>query len=46
MMVLEQHLASLVAAGTITYEDAVAASVHPEDIAGMANMVRQSTPAS
>jgi hypothetical protein len=24
----------------------VAASVHPEDIAGMANMVRQSTPAS
>ena len=45
MMVLEQHLASLVAAGTITYEDAVASSVHPEDIAGMANMARQTAPA-
>ena len=36
MMVLEQHLAQLVAAGVITYEDAVASSVHPEDIAGLA----------
>ena len=46
LRVLEQHLASLVAAGTITYEDAVASSVHPEDIAGMANMARQTAPAS
>lgn len=35
MMVLEQHLAQLVAAGVISYEDAMAASVHPEDIAGL-----------
>jgi twitching motility protein PilT len=36
MMVLEQHLAQLISAGIIAYEDAVAASVHPEDIAGLA----------
>jgi len=36
MMVMEQSLAALVAAGVITYEDAVAASVHPEEIAGLA----------
>jgi twitching motility protein PilT len=35
MMVLEQHLAQLVGAGIITYEDAVYASIHPEDIAGL-----------
>ncbi len=44
MMVLEQHLASLVAAGTITYDDAVHASVHPEDIAGLAGSVRETAP--
>jgi twitching motility protein PilT len=36
MMVLEQHLAQLVAAGVITYDDALAVSVHSEDIAGLA----------
>jgi twitching motility protein PilT len=36
MMVLEQHLAQLVGAGIISYEDAMTASVHPEDIAGLA----------
>lgn len=36
MMVLEQSLASLISRGVITYDDAVAASVHPEEIAGLA----------
>lgn len=36
MMVMEQSLASLVASGVITYEDAVAASVYPDEIAGLA----------
>lgn len=36
MMVLEQSLAMLVAKGIITYEDAIAASVHPDEIAGLA----------
>ncbi len=36
MMVMEQSLAKLVAAGIITYEDACAASVHPDEIAGLA----------
>ncbi len=35
MMVLEQHLAQLISSGVISYEDAVYASVHPEDIAGL-----------
>jgi twitching motility protein PilT len=35
MMVLEQHLAQLVAHGVISYEDACYASIHPEDIAGL-----------
>ena len=35
MMVMEQSLAALVAGGIITYEDAMAASVHPEEIAGL-----------
>lgn len=35
MMVLEQSLAALIAANLITYDDAVAASVHPDDIAGL-----------
>jgi len=36
MFVLEQSLARLVDAGIISVEDAVAASVHPEDIIGLA----------
>jgi twitching motility protein PilT len=36
MMVMEQSLAHLVAAGIISYEDACAASVHPDEIAGLA----------
>ena len=36
MMVMEQSLARLVAAGIITYEDACAASVHPDEISGLA----------
>lgn len=36
MMAMEQSLAALVARGIVTYEDAVAASVHPEEIAGLA----------
>lgn len=35
MCVLEQSLAHLVGHGVISYEDAVAASAHPEDIAGL-----------
>lgn len=35
MMVMEQSLGSLVQAGVISYEDAMAASVHPEEIAGL-----------
>lgn len=35
MCVLEQSLGHLVGQGVISYEDAVAASVHPEDIAGL-----------
>ena len=35
MCVLEQSLGSLVVAGVITLEEAMAASVHPEDIAGL-----------
>ena len=35
MMVLEQHLAQLIAAGVISHEDATYASIHPEDIAGL-----------
>ena len=35
MMVLEQHLAQLINTGVISYEDAVMASVHPEDISGL-----------
>jgi twitching motility protein PilT len=35
-MVMEQSLASLIQAGVISYEDAVAASVHPDEIAGLA----------
>ena len=35
MMVLEQHLAQLISSGVISYEDAVYASVHPEDISGL-----------
>lgn len=37
MMVMEQSLAALVGQGMITYEDAIAASVHPEEIAGLVN---------
>lgn len=36
MMVMEQSLASLVARGIVTYEDAVAVSVYPDEIAGLA----------
>ena len=36
MMVMEQSLASLIAGGIITYEDAMAASVYPDEIAGLA----------
>ena len=36
MMVMEQSLAALVAANVISYEDAVAASVHPDEISGLA----------
>jgi twitching motility protein PilT len=36
MMVLEQSLAALVGAGVVTYEDAMAASVYPDEIAGLA----------
>lgn len=36
MMALEQSLANLVAKGIVTYEDACAASVHPDEIAGLA----------
>jgi len=36
MVVMEQSLAHLVQNGIITYEEAVAASVHPEEIAGLA----------
>ncbi len=35
-MVMEQSLAALIQAGVISYEDAVAASVHPDEIAGLA----------
>jgi twitching motility protein PilT len=35
MMVMEQSLAALVNAGIITYDDAMAASVHPEEISGL-----------
>ena len=35
MMVLEQHLGQLVTQGVISYEDAVYASVHPEDISAL-----------
>lgn len=35
MVLLEQTLGNLVAAGTITMEDAMHASVHPEEIAGL-----------
>jgi len=34
--VMEQSLAHLVASGIISYEDACAASVHPDEIAGLA----------
>ena len=36
MMVLEQSLASLVHRGVITMDDAIAASVYPEEISGLA----------
>lgn len=36
MMAMEQSLAALVARGIITYDDAVSASVHPDEIAGLA----------
>ena len=36
MMVMEQSLASLVQGGIISYEEAMAASVHPDEIAGLA----------
>ena len=39
MMVMEQSLASLVHRQVITYEDAVAASVYPDDIASFASHV-------
>ena len=39
MMVMEQSLASLVHRQVITYEDAVAASVYPDEIAGFASHV-------
>ena len=39
MMVMEQSLASLVHTQVITYEDAVAASVYPDEIAGFASHV-------
>lgn len=35
MQVLEQHLGQLVQAGVISMEDAMAVSVHPEDISGL-----------
>jgi twitching motility protein PilT len=34
MQVLEQHLGQLISAGVITMDEAMAVSVHPEDIAG------------
>ncbi len=37
MMVMEQSLAALVQAGVISYEDAMSASVHPEEIAGLSS---------
>ena len=40
MFVLEQSLARLIDAGVISVEDAMAASVHPEDIAGLASASR------
>ena len=40
MMVMEQSLAALVQPGVITYEDAMAASVHPEEIAGLGGRTR------
>lgn len=43
MMILEQSLGALVAAGIVTYEDAVAASVYPEEIAGLAQRVQPGT---
>ena len=36
MMVMEQSLAKLVARGTISYEDALAASIYPDEISGLA----------
>ena len=36
MMVMEQSLAALVAANVISYDDALAASVHPDEISGLA----------
>jgi twitching motility protein PilT len=41
MCVLEQSLAMLVHNGVITMEDALASSVHPEDIAGYAQQAAQ-----
>ena len=41
MCVLEQSLGHLVANHVISYEDAVSASVHPEDIAGLHPHVQQ-----
>ena len=50
-MVMEQSLASLIQSGVISYEDAVAASVHPDEIAGLtpqhhAAAVAAATPAA
>ena len=36
MMVMEQSLAALIASGVISYEDAIEASVHPDEISGLA----------
>lgn len=45
MMVLEQHLGQLITSGIISYEDAMYASVHPEDIAGLQPQHLAGTPA-
>ncbi|MCB1256367.1 MAG: hypothetical protein KDB26_04635, partial [Microthrixaceae bacterium] len=40
MMVMEQSLAKLIARGVISYDDAVAASVYPDEVAGLATQTQ------
>jgi twitching motility protein PilT len=44
MMVMEQSLAALVSAGVISYDDAVGASVHPDEISGLMTHNQQLDP--